>query len=118
WGRCLSYGEGITYWPVIEILEGAAGILKSDDKPTASAKADAFLSRLTNDADQLRTMENALVSLLGLAEADEARQLSQAEVHWGVRRTLELAAATRPLVLVFEDLHWAEPTLFELLDAI
>src|SRR4051812_761110 len=57
WGRCLSYGEGITYWPVVEILESAAGILKSDDTETVSEKLGTLLESLpTHDLDQLRTM--------------------------------------------------------------
>src|SRR5712691_12718072 len=66
WGRCLSYGEGITYWPVVEILEGAAGILKSDDLEAVSAKLGALLEGLdTTDLDQLRTMASALANLIG-----------------------------------------------------
>jgi class 3 adenylate cyclase/tetratricopeptide (TPR) repeat protein len=121
WGRCLSYGEGITYWPVIEILEGAAGILKSDDIDTVSAKLGALLERLgSDDLDQLRTMASALANLIGVPRTPRgtysAAEISQAELHWGIRRVLELLAAQRPLVLVIEDLHWAEETLFDLLD--
>jgi predicted ATPase/class 3 adenylate cyclase len=121
WGRCLSYGEGITYWPVIEILEGAAGILKSDDVDTVSAKLGALLESLgTDDLDQLRTMASALANLIGVPRTPRgtysAAEISQAELHWGIRRVFELLAAQRPLLLVFEDLHWAEETLFDLLD--
>jgi class 3 adenylate cyclase/tetratricopeptide (TPR) repeat protein len=121
WGRCLSYGEGITYWPVVEILEGAAGILKSDDVDTVSAKLGTLLESLgTDDLDQLRTMASALANLIGVPRTPRgtysAEEISQAELHWGIRRVLELRAGKKPLVLVFEDLHWAEPTLFDLLD--
>src|SRR5579862_845698 len=121
WGRCLSYGEGITYWPVIEILEGAAGILKSDPQETVSAKLGTLLESLgTDDLDQLRTMASALANLVGVPRTPRgtysATEISKAELHWGVRRVLELLADTRPLTVVFEDLHWAEPTLLELLD--
>lgn len=121
WGHCLSYGEGITYWPVVEILEGAAGIMKSDDVETVSAKLGALLESLdTNDLDQLRTMASALANLIGVPTTPRgtysAEEISQAELHWGLRRMVELRAATRPLVIVFEDLHWAEPTLLDLID--
>ncbi len=121
WGRCLSYGEGITYWPVVEILEGAAGILKSDDVDTVSGKLGALLEGLgSDDLDQLRTMASALANLIGVPRTPRgtysAEEISQAELHWGIRRVLELLAAKRPLVIVFEDLHWAEETLFDLLD--
>ena len=121
WGRCLSYGEGITYWPVVEIIEGAAGILKSDDSETVSAKLGALLENLgADDPDQLRTIGTALSNLIGEPSTQQgtsaAVEISQAELHWGIRRLLELLAVKRPLVLVFEDLHWAEPTLFDLID--
>ena len=121
WGHCLSYGEGITYWPVVEILEGAAGILKSDDVETVSGKLGTLLEGLdTDDLDQLRTMASALANLIGIPRTPRgtysAEEISQAELHWGLRRVLELRAAERPLVLVFEDLHWAEPTLLDLID--
>lgn len=123
WGRCLSYGEGITYWPLVEILEDAAGILKSDDTATVSAKLGALLEGLgTDDLDQLRTIAVALANLIGVPTTPRgtysAEEISQAELHWGVRRLFELQAAQRPVVLVFEDLHWAEPTLLDLLDFI
>ena len=67
WGRCLSYGEGITYWPVIEILEAAAEILVSDDRDTVSEKLGMLLENLgSDDVDQLRTMAAALANLIGV----------------------------------------------------
>ncbi len=120
WGGCLSYGEGITYWPVVEILEDAAGVSKSDEPGTVSAKLAALLGSLdAADDDERRTMAAALANLLDAStgpDAGAAPDISQAELHWGVRRTLEHLAARRPLVLVFEDLHWAEETLFDLID--
>jgi len=120
-GRCLSYGEGITYWPVVDIVKQEAGILRSDDDDAASAKLAGLLRRLpTSDGDQLRTVAAALANLLAIATTPEgtytAAQISQSELHWGIRRFLELLAANRPLLLVFEDLHWAEPTLLDLLE--
>jgi class 3 adenylate cyclase/tetratricopeptide (TPR) repeat protein len=120
WGRCLPYGEGITYWPVAEILKGAAGILQSDDPDTASAKLGVLLEGLaTKGRDELRTMAAALANLIGFPTTPlgtySAATITQAELHWGIRRVLELLAAERPLLLVFEDLHWAEPTLVHLI---
>ncbi|MDQ2910215.1 MAG: AAA family ATPase [Actinomycetota bacterium] len=121
WGRCLSYGEGITYWPVVEILKHAAGITHDDDESAVSDKLGALLAGLgTSDRDQLRTMAAALANLIGVATTPEgtysAAEIGQAELHWGIRRVLELLSARRPLVLVLEDLHWAEPTLLDLIE--
>jgi class 3 adenylate cyclase/tetratricopeptide (TPR) repeat protein len=120
WGRCLSYGEGITYWPITEIVKSAAGILRSDDPEAVAAKLDTFLEGLaTEDVDELRTIAAALSNLIGIATTPRgtyaSSEISQTELHWGIRRTLQLLAAERPTAVVIEDLHWAEPTLLELI---
>jgi class 3 adenylate cyclase/tetratricopeptide (TPR) repeat protein len=119
-GHCLPYGEGITYSPVIEIVKRAAGILHSDSAEVVSGKLGSLLESLPTDRpDELRTIAAALANLVGVprtpAGTYSAAQITQAELHWGLRRLVELVAADRTLVLVFEDLHWAEPTLLELL---
>ncbi|MFL5958711.1 MAG: AAA family ATPase [Gaiellaceae bacterium] len=118
--RCLSYGEGITYWPVIEIFKSAAGILQSDDRETSAARLDAFLETLaTDDLDELRTIAAALSNLIGIPTTPRGTyatsEISQAELHWGIRRGLQLLAGEKPTAVVVEDLHWAEPTLLELI---
>lgn len=123
WGKCLSYGEGITYWPVTEIFKSAAGILQGDDRETIAAKLDAFLETLaTEDVDELRTIASALSNLIGIPTTPRGtyttREISQAELHWGIRRALQLLAAERPTAIVIEDLHWAEPTLLELISYV
>jgi class 3 adenylate cyclase/tetratricopeptide (TPR) repeat protein len=120
WGRCLSYGEGITYWPITEIFKSAAEMLRSDDRETVAAKLDAFLEGLaTEDVDELRTIAAALSNLIGIPTTPRgtyaSSEISQAELHWGIRRALRLLAAERPTAVVIEDLHWAEPTLLELI---
>jgi predicted ATPase/class 3 adenylate cyclase len=120
WGRCLPYGEGITYWPVTELVKSAAEILQSDDRATIARKLDAFLAELpTDDVDELRTIASALSNLVGIPTTPRGtyttREISQGELHWGIRRAMQLLAAERPIALIFEDLHWAEPTLLELI---
>jgi class 3 adenylate cyclase/tetratricopeptide (TPR) repeat protein len=120
WGRCLPYGEGITYWPVTEIVKSAAGILQSDDRATTVTKLDAFIDGLpTNDPDELRTIAAALSNVIGIPMTPRgtytAGEIAQGELHWGLRRTAQLLSTREPTVFVFEDLHWAEPTLIELL---
>ena len=120
WSRCLSYGEGITYWPITEIFKSAAGILRSDDRETTAERLDAFIETLaTDDVDELRTIAAALSNLIGIPTTPRgsyaSSEISQAELHWGIRRALQLLAADRPTAIVIEDLHWAEPTLLELI---
>jgi class 3 adenylate cyclase len=89
-GRCLPYGEGITYWPVVEVLQQ--------------------LDRLPSD----ETAAAAVRSLLGETEA----ATSPDEIAWAFRKTLEQAATERPLVVVFDDLHWGEETFLELIEHV
>ena len=121
-GSCLSYGEGITYWPVAEILRDAAGILSDDDVTAASAKLDAFLEDLPAEGpDELRTVAAGVAAVVGVPTTPggaTAAAIPQAELHWAIRRVFELMAADGPLVLVLEDLHWAEPTLLELVNLV
>ncbi|MGH2590926.1 MAG: adenylate/guanylate cyclase domain-containing protein, partial [Actinomycetota bacterium] len=122
-GRCLPYGEGITYWPIIEMVMGSAGILHDDDEAATSAKLGRFVEGLpTTDRDELQTIATALSSLMAVPATPKgtyrAATITRGELHWGIRRLFELKASGSPLVLLFEDLHWAEPTLLELLDVV
>src|SRR5262245_54283720 len=123
WVKCLSYGEGITYWPVVEIFTSAAGIRQSDDRRTSAARLDSFLETLaTDDLDELRTIAAALSNLIGIPTTPRGTyvtsEISQAELHWGIRRALQLLAEAKPTAVVIEDLHWAEPTLLELISYV
>jgi class 3 adenylate cyclase/tetratricopeptide (TPR) repeat protein len=123
WGRCLSYGEGITYWPVTEVIRSAAGILQGDNRETIAEKLEDFLSTLgTDDLDELRTIAAGLSNLTGIPTTPRgtyaAGDISQGELHWGIRRLLQLLSEREPTALILEDLHWAEPTLLELINYI
>jgi class 3 adenylate cyclase/tetratricopeptide (TPR) repeat protein len=106
-GRCLPYGEGITYWPLAEMVKSAAGI--SDDDPAEEAHEKLLVC----------CEDEEVADLLGLAagvlEAVE-RQRNQQEIAWAAREWAEQLAAAQPLVLVFEDIHWAEEPLLELVE--
>src|SRR5205807_5381131 len=97
----------------------AAGILASDDPATTSAKLGVLLERLEGDSDELRSIAATLANIMGVAMTPQGAysgaEITQAELHWGIRRLLELLASERPLLVIFEDLHWAEPTLLELI---
>jgi class 3 adenylate cyclase/tetratricopeptide (TPR) repeat protein len=103
-GRCLPYGEGITYWPIHEVFAGATGIT-ADDPP------DVARDHLTKQGwdDDVR---ERVAQVLGLSSETSPA----GEIAWAVRRALEAMAAERPVVLVLDDIHWAEPTLLDLLD--
>jgi class 3 adenylate cyclase/tetratricopeptide (TPR) repeat protein len=106
-GRCLPYGEGVTYWPLAEMIKAAAGI--SDDDPLEEAFA-----KLRECCE-----EEAVADVLGLAagmlEALEGERSSQ-EIAWAAREVMVTLADVQPLVLFFEDIHWAEEPLLELIE--
>jgi class 3 adenylate cyclase/tetratricopeptide (TPR) repeat protein len=96
-GRCLSYGEGITYWPLAEIVEQIGDVetvLRSEpDGALAAARIAAALG----------TVETAA---------------SSEEIAWGFRKLFETLAREQPLVIVLDDIHWAEPTLLDLVEYV
>jgi class 3 adenylate cyclase/tetratricopeptide (TPR) repeat protein len=117
-GRCLSYGEGITWWPVAEVVRQAAGIADTDLPAEARAKLDRLVDAGA-DPDPPGDRERRLVAariaqLIGL----EARPGPAEEAPWAFRRLLELLAARGPLVVVLDDLHWAEPGLLDLVEHV
>ncbi len=109
-GRCLSYGDAITYWPIAEVVRDVAGILDGDDASDARRK---LLARLPATEDRERIVD-ALSQILGVADAP----LTEGESSWSVRRFLEGMASEGTVVLIVEDIHWAEPTLLDLLETI
>jgi tetratricopeptide (TPR) repeat protein len=109
-GRCLSYGEGITYWPVTELLHAAAGLTDADGPEAARAKLEAVLT----GEERAAPIADRLAGLLGLAEPTDGPE----ELPWAVRRLLEALARDRPLVVMLDDLHWAEPTLLDLVEHV
>ena len=103
-----------------EMVKASAGILQSEGPAEISTKLGMLLEEIGEDnLDELRTMAAAASNILGVATTPRgtysATEITQAELHWGLRRMLQLLAKKRPLVVVFEDLHWAEPTLIELI---
>ena len=100
-GRCLPYGEGITFWALGEILKAHTGILESDPPEVAAAKLDAVLPK----GAEREWFRQRLLPLLGI-EATSSAEREELFTAW--RRFLEQVAEERPTVLVFEDLHWAD----------
>jgi class 3 adenylate cyclase/tetratricopeptide (TPR) repeat protein len=108
-GRCLSYGEGITYWPVAEVVRQAAGIAHDDTLLAARGKLAALLS----GQEQAERIASRIADLVGFTEAAGGEIQ---ETFWAVRKLVEHVASRRPLVVALDDLHWAEPTLLDLVE--
>ena len=104
-GRCLSYGEGITFWPLRELIRQASGGHDSPDK------IKALLDGQPDAAEVAARLS------LALGPGNQGR-LEAAEIFWAARRLLETLARSRPLLVVFEDLHWAESTFLDLVESL
>jgi len=105
-GRCLAYGDGITFWPLGEAVRRAAGIVERDTSEAAHAK----LAELAGDPDVIARVASAI----GLSQEPFPVQ----ELHWGARKLLEKLASPQPLVVLFDDIHWAEATFLELIEHV
>ena len=105
-GRCLPYGDGITFWPLAEAVRQAAGIVERDSADEARKKLCALLS----DSDVVARVESAI----GLSEEPFPVQ----DLAWATRKLFEELSATRPLVVLFDDVHWAEATFLELVEHV
>lgn len=102
-GRCLAYGDGIGFWPLAEVVKSELGIAETDSEDEARTKLRLGVEGMT-DAPWLRTRLAPLVGLPG--EAGEREEVFSA---W--QRFLDEIAARAPLVLVIEDIHWADSAM-------
>src|SRR5205823_7972735 len=112
-GRSLPYGEHVSFWALGEIVKAHAGILESDDAATAEEKLEGMVEALAEDEREREWLVRHTRPLVGL-EGAERTEREEAFAAW--RRLLEAAAEQRPLVLVFEDLHWADDGLLDFVD--
>jgi class 3 adenylate cyclase/tetratricopeptide (TPR) repeat protein len=108
-GRCLPYGEGITFWALGEIVRAHAGIIATDAADVVQKKLDAVLP----EVDERAWMKQRLLPLVGIEASSSAEQ---GELFAAWTRFLEHMAGTSPTVLIFEDLHWADPALLAFVD--
>ena len=104
-GRCLSYGEGITFWPLGEVFREAAGITTEDSMDVAASKLADYAG------DEGAEAAERVAAAIGLSEANFPVQ----ETFWGARVLVETMSRDHPTVLLIDDIHWAEPTFLELL---
>ena len=99
-GRCLAYGIGITYWPLVELVQDLGGM-------------EAVAEAVRGAEDESVALER-LRSAIGEAELVAPSD----EIFWGIRRVLEALAQRRPLLVCLEDIHWAEPTMLDLVEYV
>jgi class 3 adenylate cyclase/tetratricopeptide (TPR) repeat protein len=114
-GRSPAYGDGVAFWALGEMVKAQAGILESDSSRKATDKLREAVDRFVPDAGDAAWVERRLRPLAGL-EADEGTGDRRDEAFAAWRRFFEAIADERPLVLVFEDLHWADDALLDFVD--
>jgi class 3 adenylate cyclase/tetratricopeptide (TPR) repeat protein len=105
-GRCLPYGDGITFWPLAEAVRQASGIAERDAMEVAHSKLCALVR---NDH-----VVERVAAAIGLSSTSFAVH----ELLWGARKLLESLAGEQPVVVVFDDIHWAEATFLELIEHV
>ena len=112
-GRCLAYGEGVTYWALAEMVRTNASILEGEDVATALPKLQQAVEIALPDPEERRWVEPRLASLLGL-ESGPARDREDLFAAW--RLFYERLAEVMPTVMVFEDVHWADESLLDFVE--
>ncbi|MBA2768643.1 MAG: AAA family ATPase, partial [Sporichthyaceae bacterium] len=109
-GRCVSYGQGISYWPMIQALRHALHLSGTESDEITRHALEQALGEV-QDRDRLVDVLLPLLGKTGVPGSNE-------QAVWSVCRLLEELASRRPLVLCVDDLHWAEPTLLDLLERV
>ena len=122
-GRCLPYGRGITYWPLVEMLRQDTGISLADERDGALGKLDRWLGELLSDDPQRPAVRARLAVMLGLETAEATMPDTPAgrverEIGWAVRHYIEAVARNASLIAVFDDVQWAEMPIVSLIEQI
>ena len=108
WGRCLPYGEGITLWPLISVIRQATGL--AENASAAAIRAKLLVALAGEERAEL--IAERVAAMTGMGKVVGAPP----EHFWAVRKLLESVSRRHPLVVVFDDLHWAEPTFLDLVE--
>ena len=111
-GRCPSYGEGVAYWALAEMIRGRAEILENEGAEEARAKLSASVIEHVESPDDRDWVEARLAQLLGLADASYERE----DLFAAWRLFIESLADEEPTILVFEDLQWADAGLLDFIE--
>jgi class 3 adenylate cyclase/tetratricopeptide (TPR) repeat protein len=115
-GRSLPYGDGITFWALGEMVKAQAGILETDPPEEAERKLRVSTTEIIPAVADAQWIEGHLRPLAGLSSDSEARGNRREEAFTAWRRFFEALAEKGPLVLVFEDLHWADDNLLDFVE--
>ncbi len=113
-GRCLPYGEGITFWALGEIVKAEAGVLETDSPAQALEKLTHSVAETVEDESERAWFTERLAPLVGAQ--DDVASVGREEAFSAWRRYLEALAAQRPTILVLEDLHWADAALLDFVE--
>jgi len=117
-GRSLPYGEGVSFWALREMVKAQAGVLETDDATHAAGKLREAVAAVVADPADREWLERHLRPLVGLEATGEVGSDGRSEAFAAWRRFLEALAEERSLVLVFEDLHWADDALLDFVDHV
>jgi predicted ATPase len=108
-GRCLSYGDGITFWPIKSAISQAAGLSDEEAPQEAQAKLRSLVVRAP-DADLI--VERVAETI------DVAQTVGHRGAIWAIGRLLQELAGRQPLIVVFDDVQWGEPTFLDLVESV
>ena len=114
-GRCLPYGDGVTFWALGEVIKAQAGILETDAAEVADAKLRGAVELVVEDAKDRDWIQDNLASLVG-SRPGSTTSSDRTEAFSAWRAYLEAMAAFRPFILVIEDLHWADDAMLEFVE--
>jgi class 3 adenylate cyclase/tetratricopeptide (TPR) repeat protein len=122
-GRCLPYGDGLTYWPLAEILKASAGISDSDPAETIEGKARAALEPRLGEGEDAMGVAAILLSSIGVVVANDPLAgvepaAAERVIARAWQRYLETLCVDGPIVALIEDIHWADPRLLDLIETV
>jgi predicted ATPase len=115
-GHCLSYGKGIAFLALEEIVKAHTGILKTDNRTQATDKLDHAIQAAIEDDSETEWVKARLAALIGTGSLETTSSTDWGESFAAWASFFEAIASSRPLVIVFEDLHWADPALLDFVE--